>query len=217
MHTQGCTVARAAAALALLLAAGCGGSSAAPGGNPGSSVDAGYLPCAGTLSGLANLDDAGFSCVVALLTAADGGKASLALASAGALPDPVIGLGAVITLAVPPPAGGAPPGTLDAGPDAGPPDAGSFDLSAPTRGTANVDLSDGEAFGLDTTAPLGRGRLTFTFVSDAGVLSGGTRLYAAHGSLDATLPLTFGARPDAGAPDGGPFDAGTTVHLHATF
>jgi hypothetical protein len=215
-------VALRAAPVAVLIpfAIACAGASAPP---PPADAgpDAGPVPCVGTLNGIYELADAGFTCAVALISAPDGGlPASLTLANAGDLPASVVGLGAVVQLPSAPVGGGALSLPPDAGPDAGPPDAGSYAIPSQAQGTATVAMGDGEAFGLDSSKPAGTARVRFTYISDAGVPSGDVLLYTAHGSLDATLPLALGTRPDAG-PDGGvdagPFDAGSVVKFHATF
>jgi hypothetical protein len=203
----------AGAAAALL--SGCGGGSHGQADAAAAPVDAGPVPCLGTLSGQYNIVDAGFTCVVALVTTDDGG-ATFALANAGDLPPPVVGLGATVALGVLPPPGGALPGTYDAGPDGGPPDAGSFAVPSQVGGAVDVQLADGEAWAVDSATQLGRARLTFSYVSDAGVRSGESLVYEAHGAVDATLRFVLGVRPDAG-PDGGPFDAGDSILLHADF
>ena len=199
-----------AAALVLSAMVACGHQSSAPG--PDILPDGGSVSCAGTLSGVVNVSDAGFSCIIALLTTADGGATSFSMASTGALPSPVVGLGAVVKLPGPAPSGGA----LTPDSDGGVPDAGSFVTSAQLPGSATVQLADGEAFTLDSSLPQGSARLTFTYVSESGVPDGDARSHAAHGSFDATLPFLLGQRPDAGT-DGGAFDAGAAVLLHATF
>ena len=212
------------AAFALASITACGPSSqAGRGGGEPPILDGGVLPCVGTLTGLSDLVDAGFACTAALIASGDGGgPTSFAIATVGDLPAPVIGVGAVVTLAGPPPAGGAPPavdggvdGGLDGGGDAGP-DAGSFAFPGQARGSATVQIGDGRSFGLDSTVPTGSGRLSFSYVADAGAQLGDTRSYQAHGTLDARLPFQLGPRQDAG-PDGGPFDGGSLVLMHLTF
>ena len=214
------------AALGMVLAAACGDTTPAFGSDAGERpiIDGGVLPCVGTLDGLAGVADAGFTCTVAMIAEADGGgPTSLAIATVGDLPAPVIGVGAVITLAGPPPAGGLPAGLdggadggADGGSDAGP-DAGSFAFPGKAGASATVQIGDGRSFSLDTTVPTGSGRISFSYVADAGVQLGDTRSYQSHGTLDARLPFLLGPRPDAG-PDGGPaIDGGSVVLLHVTF
>lgn len=202
----------APALLSVLLFAACGSSAPGPSDAGGDGGPDGGLRCTGSLSGLSvlpdggavaqiPLDDAGFDCVALLLVDGAGTRTTLSLAPDGPLPPGVTALSAVLVLA-----GGAPLTVGDAG--------FAADLGGMVQASASVTLRDGLAFGMQKgTGPTrGASRLVLTEVSDAGTPAAEGRQHEAHGTLDATLPWLFGPRPD-----GGTFDAGTQVLLHAQF
>ncbi|MBS2025208.1 MAG: hypothetical protein JST92_22640, partial [Deltaproteobacteria bacterium] len=119
------------------------------------------------------------------------------------LPDGVIALSTVLVRAGDPPFGATP-------------DSGTqFALSDFTQASSSVGLVDGRSFALQkaTGQPTtGKAALVYTYVNDAGTSAAEGKRYEAHGTLDATLPYVFGSQPD-----GGTFDAGRTVLLHAEF